>query len=148
MGNDFLRLWGHRNRLVHRLGMGSQGIGRESLDEMSTLHNSNKLICCPHEQDSPEEDRRITDSELEYLRTAIGVTNEESVMSPPWKAMMTSLPGKLKIAIRGGGHKRGPGPFQFTEQQKTARYQQKHSLGPWRLAVQAPCRALEGRRVT
>ena len=55
----------------------------------------------PHEQDSPEEDRRITDSELEYLRTAIGVTNEESVMSPPWKAMMTSLPGKLKIAIRG-----------------------------------------------
>merc|ERR1711899_235023 len=43
-------------------------------------------------KDSPEEDRRITDSELEYLRTAIGVTNEESVMSPPWKAMMTSLP--------------------------------------------------------
>ena len=107
MGNDFLRLWGHRNRLVHRLGMGSQGIGRESPDKMSTLHNFNKLICCPHEQDSPEEDRRITDSELEYLRTAIGVTNEESVMSPPWKAMMTSLPGKLKIAIKGGGVTKG-----------------------------------------
>ena len=43
-------------------------------------------------KDSPEEDRQITDSELEYLRTAIGVTNEESVMSPPWKAMMTSRP--------------------------------------------------------
>ena len=31
-------------------------------------------------KDSPEEDRKITDSELEYLRTAIGVTSEESVM--------------------------------------------------------------------
>ena len=29
-------------------------------------------------------------SELEYLRTAIGVSLEESSMSPPWKSMMTS----------------------------------------------------------
>jgi len=41
-------------------------------------------------RDSPEEDRNITDAELEYLRTAIGVSNEESVMAPPWKAMFTS----------------------------------------------------------
>lgn len=40
--------------------------------------------------DSPEEDRKITEQELEYLRTAIGVTQEESIMSPPWKSMMTS----------------------------------------------------------
>lgn len=41
-------------------------------------------------KDSPEEDRNITDSELEYLRTTIGVSLEESAMSPPWMAMMTS----------------------------------------------------------
>ena len=41
-------------------------------------------------RDSPEEDRKITDAELEYLRTAIGVSSQESLMSPPWKAMMTS----------------------------------------------------------
>ena len=29
-------------------------------------------------------------SELEYLRTTIGVSHEESSMAPPWKAMMTS----------------------------------------------------------
>ena len=34
--------------------------------------------------------RHITDAELEYLRTAIGVSTEESVMAPPWKAMFTS----------------------------------------------------------
>ena len=34
--------------------------------------------------------RHITDAELEYLRTAIGVSTEESVMAPPWKAMLTS----------------------------------------------------------
>ena len=34
--------------------------------------------------------RNITDSELEYLRTAIGVSTEESMMSVPWKAMFTS----------------------------------------------------------
>ena len=34
--------------------------------------------------------RHITDSELEYLRTAIGVSTEESVMAPPWRAMLTS----------------------------------------------------------
>ena len=27
---------------------------------------------------------------MEYLRTAIGVSLEESSMSPPWKSMMTS----------------------------------------------------------
>eukprot|EP00095_Tigriopus_kingsejongensis_P003697 maker-scaffold1581_size34907-snap-gene-0.7 protein:Tk03697 transcript:maker-scaffold1581_size34907-snap-gene-0.7-mRNA-1 annotation:"vesicular glutamate transporter -like" len=41
-------------------------------------------------KDSPEEDRKISDQELEYLRTAIGVTSQESMMSPPWKEMMTS----------------------------------------------------------
>ena len=41
-------------------------------------------------KDSPEEDRNITDQELEYLRTAIGVTSEESTMATPWSAMMTS----------------------------------------------------------
>lgn len=60
-------------------------------------------------RDSPEDDRAITDEELEYLRTAIGVSSQvcfiilyknnialavewlqESLMSPPWKAMMTS----------------------------------------------------------
>ena len=29
-------------------------------------------------KDNPEEDRNITDQELEYLRTAIGVSNQES----------------------------------------------------------------------
>ena len=29
-------------------------------------------------------------SELEYLRTTIGVSQAESAMSPPWIAMMTS----------------------------------------------------------
>ena len=43
-------------------------------------------------KDNPEEDRNITDQELEYLRTAIGVSNQESQMNPPWKAMMTSSP--------------------------------------------------------
>lgn len=43
-------------------------------------------------RDSPEEDRKITDQELEYLRTAIGVSNRESLMSPPWRKMMTSKP--------------------------------------------------------
>ncbi|TRY77129.1 hypothetical protein TCAL_15970, partial [Tigriopus californicus] len=41
-------------------------------------------------RDSPDEDRKITDHELEYLRTAIGVSSQESMMSPPWKKMMTS----------------------------------------------------------
>ena len=41
-------------------------------------------------QDSPEEDRNITEQELEYLRTAIGVSNEETAMATPWKAMMKS----------------------------------------------------------
>ena len=43
-------------------------------------------------KDNPEEDRKITDQELEYLRTAIGVTNEEVHMATPWKAMFTSKP--------------------------------------------------------
>ena len=37
-----------------------------------------------------ESARHITDSELEYLRTAIGVSSEESMMSVPWRAMFTS----------------------------------------------------------
>ena len=41
-------------------------------------------------KDNPEEDRKITDQELEYLRTAIGVTNEEVNMATPWKAMFKS----------------------------------------------------------
>ena len=41
-------------------------------------------------KDSPEEDRNITDQELEYLRTAIGVSSRESLMNPPWAKMMTS----------------------------------------------------------
>ena len=43
-------------------------------------------------RDSPEEDRNITDEELEYLRTTIGVSQREEVMSPPWKDMLTSPP--------------------------------------------------------
>ncbi len=43
-------------------------------------------------RDSPEEDRKITDEELEYLRTAIGVSTQESLMTPPWKKMLTSRP--------------------------------------------------------
>ena len=49
--------------------------------------------------DNPEEDRKITDQELEYLRTAIGVTTEENMMSPPWKAMLTSKPVGLKTFV-------------------------------------------------
>lgn len=41
-------------------------------------------------KDNPEEDRNITDQELEYLRTAIGVSHEEESMSVPWKSIMTS----------------------------------------------------------
>merc|ERR1712038_1598849 len=43
-------------------------------------------------KDNPEEDRKITDQELEYLRTSIGVSNDETQMAPPWKAIMTSKP--------------------------------------------------------
>jgi len=43
-------------------------------------------------KDNPEEDRKITDQELEYLRTSIGVSNDETHMAPPWKSMMTSKP--------------------------------------------------------
>ncbi|XP_040572757.1 sialin isoform X1 [Lepeophtheirus salmonis] len=41
-------------------------------------------------KDSPEDDTKITESELEYLRSAIGVTNEECLMTPPWKKMLSS----------------------------------------------------------
>ena len=43
-------------------------------------------------EDSPDQDRSITDQELEYLQNTIGVTDREVACSPPWKAMLTSKP--------------------------------------------------------
>jgi len=43
-------------------------------------------------EDSPDQDRSITDQELEYLQNTIGVTDREVACNPPWKAMLTSKP--------------------------------------------------------
>ena len=43
-------------------------------------------------EDSPDQDRSITDQELEYLQNTIGVTEREVACSPPWRAMLTSKP--------------------------------------------------------
>jgi len=43
-------------------------------------------------EDSPDQDRSITDQELEYLQNTIGVTDREVACSPPWRAMLTSKP--------------------------------------------------------
>ncbi|XP_023344721.1 vesicular glutamate transporter 1 [Eurytemora carolleeae] len=43
-------------------------------------------------EDSPDQDRSITDAELEYLRNTIGVTTKEAGMNPPWGAMFSSKP--------------------------------------------------------
>jgi len=41
-------------------------------------------------EDSPDQDRSITDAELEYLQNTVGVTAREATAKPPWRAMMTS----------------------------------------------------------
>jgi len=43
-------------------------------------------------EDSPDQDRSITDQELEYLQNTIGVTDREVACNPPWRAMLTSKP--------------------------------------------------------
>jgi len=43
-------------------------------------------------EDSPDQDRSITDAELEYLQNTVGVTAREATCKPPWRAMMTSKP--------------------------------------------------------
>lgn len=43
-------------------------------------------------EDSPDQDRSITDQELEYLQNTIGVTEREVDCSPPWRAMLLSKP--------------------------------------------------------
>ena len=44
-------------------------------------------------EDSPDQDRKITDQELEYLQNTIGLTERQmSDAPPPWRAMLTSRP--------------------------------------------------------
>ena len=44
-------------------------------------------------EDSPDQDRKITDQELEYLQNTIGLTDKQVTDAPPpWKAMLTSKP--------------------------------------------------------
>jgi len=42
-------------------------------------------------EDSPDQDRKITEQELEYLQNTIGLTDRQmSDSPPPWRAMLTS----------------------------------------------------------
>ena len=42
-------------------------------------------------EDSPDQDRKITDQELEYLQNTIGLTDRQlSDAPPPWRKMLTS----------------------------------------------------------
>ena len=44
-------------------------------------------------EDSPEQDRKITEQELEYLHATIGLTDRQMTDAPPpWRAMLTSKP--------------------------------------------------------